>query len=135
MSILILAAQGLLAAGVLAAIAYPLLDRQVEGARGTGEDGEKEAAREALLAQKHLTYEDLKDLDFELACGKLSEADYQAMKQEMEAEAIRLLKELDALEGEGGQAPEPDQHTCPSCGRATEPRQHAFCPGCGVKLR
>ncbi|MFB3073416.1 MAG: hypothetical protein ACE1ZU_07985, partial [bacterium] len=111
-----------------------LLDRQVEGARGTGEDGEKEAAREALLAQKHLTYEDLKDLDFELASGKLSEADYQAMKQEMEAEAIRLLKELDALEGEGGQAPEPDQQTCPSCGRATEP-DNSFCHGCGVKLR
>ncbi len=134
MSILILAAQGLLAAGVLAAIAYPLIGRELEGARGTGEDGEKEAAREALLSQKHLAYENLKDLDFDMASGKLSEADYQAMKQEMEAEAIGLLKELDALEGEGGQAPEADKHTCPSCVRATEPH-NAFCPGCGVKLR
>ena len=134
MSILILAAQGLLAAGVLAAIAYPLIGREVEGAHAPGKADEKEAAREALLAQKHLAYEALNDLDFELASGKLSEADYQAMKQEMEAEAIRLLKELDALEGEGGQAPEPDQHTCPSCGRATEP-DNSFCHGCGVKLR
>ena len=134
MSILILAAQGLLAAGVLAAIAYPLIGRKVEVAHAPGTTGEKEAAREALLAQKHLAYEALNDLDFELASGKLSEADYQAMKQEMEAEAIRLLKELDALEGEGGQIPEPDQHTCPSCGRATEP-DNSFCHGCGVKLR
>ncbi len=134
MSILILAAQGLLAAGVLAAIAYPLIGREVEVAHAPGTTGEKEAAREALLAQKHLAYEALNDLDFELASGKLSEADYQAMKQEMEAEAIRLLKELDALEGEGGQIPEPDQHTCPSCGRATEP-DNSFCHGCGVKLR
>jgi hypothetical protein len=134
MSILILAAQGLLAAGVLAAIAYPLIGREVEVAHAPGTAGEKEAAREALLSQKHLAYENLKDLDFDMASGKLSEADYQAMKQEMEAEAIGLLKELDALEGEGGQAPEPDQHTCPSCGRATEP-DNSFCHGCGVKLR
>ncbi len=134
MSILILAAQGLLAAGVLAAIVYPHIGREVEGAHAPGQADEKEPAREALLAEKHLAYEALNDLDFELASGKLSEADYQAMKLEMEAEAIRLLKELDALEGEGGQAPEADQHTCPSCGRATEPH-NAFCPGCGVKLR
>ncbi len=134
MSILILAAQGLLAAGVLAAIAYPLIGREVEVAHAPGTASEKEAAREALLAQKHLAYENLKELNFDMASGKLSEADYQAMKQEMEAEAIRLLKELDALEGEGGQAPEPDQHTCPSCGRATEPH-NSFCPGCGDKLR
>ncbi|MEE8219385.1 MAG: hypothetical protein V3R43_01970, partial [bacterium] len=99
MSLWIVAAKGLLAVGVLAAVAYPLVWREVEDAQPPGPSGDGGQAREDLLTQKHLAYEAIKELEFDRASGKLSEADYQTMHKEFEAEAIGVLKKLDALEG------------------------------------
>lgn len=134
MSLWIVAAQGLLVVGVLAAVAYPLVWREVEDAQPLGPPGDGGQAREDLLAQKHLAYEAIKELEFDRASGKLSEADYQTMHKELEAEAIGVLKKLDALEGPEVSVPPPAPDACPSCGHVAEP-DHDFCSGCGAKLR
>lgn len=134
MSIWIVAAQGLLAVGVLVSIAYPLMGRGEEEARPPVEAGEGEEAREEFLAKKNLAYEAIKDLEFERASGKLSEADYQAARRELEAEAIGILKTIDSIEELEAPAPPSVHPGCPSCGRVAEP-DHAFCSGCGATLQ
>jgi hypothetical protein len=134
MSLWIVAAQGLLTVGVLVGVAYPLMGRDVEEARSPVEADEGEQEREALLVKKQLAYEAIKDLEFERASGKLSEDDYQTVRRELEAEAIGVLKTIDAIDEPEAPAPPPVAPACPSCGHAVEP-DHAFCSGCGTKIR
>ena len=51
-----------------------------------------------LYERKEVVYENLRDLNFEFKSGKFTEADYENMRQGMEAEAARLLAEIEQLE-------------------------------------
>jgi hypothetical protein len=51
-----------------------------------------------LYERKEVVYENLRDLNFEFKSGKFTEADYNGMRQGMEAEAARLLAEIEKLE-------------------------------------
>lgn len=51
-----------------------------------------------LYERKEVVYENLRDLNFEFKSGKFTQADYDAMRLGMEAEAARLLAEIEALE-------------------------------------
>jgi hypothetical protein len=53
---------------------------------------------EYLYERKEVVYENLRDLNFEYKSGKFSQADYDGMRFAMEAEAARLLAEIDSLE-------------------------------------
>lgn len=134
MSLLTLAAQGLLTLGVLAAIAYPLLRRGAAETLSPERGDDMEAAREELLAQKRIAYEAIRELELDRASGKLSETDYQAMRRELEAEAIRVLQRLDALDDPQVAEPAAAPNACPSCGSRAEP-EHAYCHKCGASLR
>lgn len=54
-----------------------------------------------LYERKEVVYENLRDLNFEFKAGKFTQADYDAMRVGMEAEAARILAEIDALETAG----------------------------------
>lgn len=63
---------------------------------------------EDLLAQRDNLYATIKDLEFDYLAGKLDAQDYQSLRSKYEAEAIEVLRQLDArnvtdpnLEGEG----------------------------------
>jgi len=43
-------------------------------------------------------YENLRDLNFEHKSGKFTEGDFEAMRTSMEAEAARILAEIEKLE-------------------------------------
>ena len=45
-----------------------------------------------------MVYENLRDLNFEFKAGKFTQEDYDAMRIGMEAEAARILAEIEALE-------------------------------------
>ena len=66
----------------------------------SGERGEAvEKTRLAYLYErKDVVYENLRDLNFEHKSGKFSEADFEAMRNNMEAEAARILAEIEKLE-------------------------------------
>jgi hypothetical protein len=51
-----------------------------------------------LYERKEVVYENLRDLNFEYKAGKFTEADYDAMRVGMEAEAARILAEIEVLE-------------------------------------
>src|SRR5262245_34095720 len=51
-----------------------------------------------LYERKDVVYDNLRDLNFEYRSGKFTEADYEGMRQGMEAEAARILAEIEKLE-------------------------------------
>ena len=53
--------------------------------------------RIALEDEKHRLLVTVQDLDAEFAMGKLSEADYQSMKDRFESEAVAIIEQLEAL--------------------------------------
>jgi hypothetical protein len=62
------------------------------------EDGEEKTRLGYLYERKEVIYENLRDLNFEYKAGKLSEADYQGLRNSMEEEAAAVLAEIDRLE-------------------------------------
>jgi hypothetical protein len=65
----------------------------------------------------------LKEIDFDRATGKLSDADYEELKARYSARALALL---DAVEATGAPA-------CPSCG-AVLVKESLFCELCGAAV-
>ena len=51
-----------------------------------------------LRERKDVIYENLRDLNFEYKAGKFPEADYEAMRTSLEAEAAGVLAEISELE-------------------------------------
>ena len=53
-----------------------------------------------LHERKEVVYDNLRDLNFEFKSGKFTEADYHGMSLGLEAEAARILAEIELLESE-----------------------------------
>jgi hypothetical protein len=87
--ILVQIACSVFAAGTLIYIFLPTRDLD------TGVDKTRLAY---LYERKEVVYENLRDLNFEFKAGKFAEADYEGMRVGMEAEAARLLAEIERLE-------------------------------------
>lgn len=51
-----------------------------------------------LRERKEVVYENLRDLNFEYKSGKYPEADFEAMRTQLEAEAAAVLAEIARLE-------------------------------------
>ena len=65
------------------------------GAKAT--DDAEVARREDLEAAKEAKYREIRDAELDFRTGKLSEADWRALDRELRAEAMELLRRLDAL--------------------------------------
>jgi cytochrome c-type biogenesis protein CcmH/NrfG len=77
----------------LAFLGYPILRRD----RSYAPDQTDGLARvEELRSEKDVLLQAIKELEFDLAAGKLSPADYTAMRRTYEARAVAVLRELDA---------------------------------------
>lgn len=64
------------------------------------ETGADKTRLEYLYERKEVVYENLRDLNFEFKAGKFTQADYDGMRLGMEAEAARLLAEIEELESQ-----------------------------------
>ena len=62
------------------------------------ESGDEKTRSVYLQERKDVVYENLRDLNFEFKAGKFTQADYDAMRISMEAEAARILAEIETLE-------------------------------------
>jgi hypothetical protein len=90
-----------LAALVALFVAIPLRRARFEA------DERRDAARRAdLEAAKEAKYREIRDAEMDFRMGKLSEADYRATDRELRAQAIEILRRIDAQDGEGGDPPE-----------------------------
>src|ERR1700686_1205566 len=69
---------------------------------------EPESPFQHLDERKVAIYENLRDLTFEYRVGKLSDADYQSTKKDLQKELAGVLAEVDRLKvGLNGAAPVP----------------------------
>lgn len=85
---------GALTLGAAWVVAQPLLAGPGTGAEGDAADPEDPA--HLLKVQKEIVYQTIHELDLDHAAGKLSEADYRALRAKQEAQAVELLKAIDA---------------------------------------
>ncbi len=56
-----------------------------------------DAERQRLLAAREAAYRALRDLDLDHETGKLADGDYAALRAGYQAEAVAVLRRLDAL--------------------------------------
>ncbi len=103
--------------------------------------------RVALEREKMLALRSIKELEFDRAMGKLSDADWQEMSGRLRARAARLMRQLDAGAGYREQIEkdlarrlgpaaaksEAAARTCAACGTASD-HDARFCKHCGAKL-
>jgi hypothetical protein len=98
-----------------------------------------------LDERKASIYENLRDLQFEYRVGKLSDADYQHSKQDLQKTLAAVMAEVDKLRIQlNGNTPqqkpiEPkgppaDGRTCPACGAKFE-KELKFCGECGKPMK
>jgi len=88
----------LLALVVGLVVARPLL-------RGPEVDRREDERRATLEAAKEAKYREIRDAELDHRMGKLTEADFRATDRELRAQAIAILRELDALTPEDADAP------------------------------
>jgi hypothetical protein len=99
-----------------------------------------------LDERKAAIYENLRDLQFEFRVGKLSDADYQQTKRDLQKELATVMAEVDRLREElklGAPAPAPkakpakkevDPFTCPHCSAHFD-KELKFCGECGKPMK
>lgn len=63
--------------------------------------GGVDAEEAALQAAKEAKFREIRDAELDFRTGKLSREDYRALDNSLRAEAIDLLRRLDALHGDG----------------------------------
>ena len=109
-------------------------------------------SRAAVEREKTLVLRSIKELEFDRAMGKVSEADFEEMGRRLRARAIRLMKQLDVeavdflaviereLAQRLGRQAEPAEaaagvagRTCGGCGTAND-GDARFCKTCGATL-
>src|SRR4051795_4005256 len=87
-----------------------------------------------LDERKAAIYENLRDLQFEYRLGKLSDADYQTTKRDLQKELAGVLAEVDKLKNglqpepkaKPAPKPKPSPLACEACG-ATFDKELKFC--------
>jgi len=113
---------------------------------------ESGADTERLLLQKEMLYGAIRDLDFDFQTGKVDQKDYAELRQQLEREAVQILRQIDAtdplvaLDHEIEQQVlalrrhsvstvySPNREFCFGCGSPLENGKN-FCPCCGQALR
>ena len=103
-----------------------------------------EKRRDAIEREKALTLRSIKELEFDKAMGKVSDADFAELGGRLRAKAIALIQELDREPDDsrppaapqlaaGAPAAASSSGTCASCGTGNDPDAR-FCKQCGAKL-
>jgi hypothetical protein len=94
-----------------------------------------------LEERKAAIYENLRDLQFEYRLDKLSDADYQATKLELQKDLAQVMAETDRIKAELGMpasvpappGPVTKKNVCPHC-NASFDRTLKFCGECGKPM-
>ncbi|MDP6016459.1 MAG: hypothetical protein QGI32_10220 [Candidatus Latescibacteria bacterium] len=80
-----------------AAAIHPILTRRHVWRRATG----SRRLRLELTERKEQLYASIKELEFDPSLGKMSPEDLEVVRQDLEAEAVEVLRHLDRLEDSG----------------------------------
>lgn len=105
----------------------------------TGPRSVTTSERQKLERQKAEAYAAIKELEFDYRMGKLSDADFAAMRNKYAAQAVEAIAALDAAKAAqprnlaDGRRPSRIAF-CPTCGGSVPSRAN-FCPACGRSLK
>jgi hypothetical protein len=134
----------LMAICLVVAVGEPLARRRAYSVRGAEGDNDTER----LLLQKEMLYGAIRDLDFDFQTGKVDQKDYAELRQQLEGEAVQVLRQLDAgdalvaLDHEieqqvlalrrhsGSTVCGSQRESCSGCGTPLDDGEN-FCPDCG----
>lgn len=94
---------------VVAFVGMPLRDR----ARGLEPDAALRAELADLEAAKEAKYHEIRDAELDQRTGKLSTEDHRALDAELRAEAVALLKRIDAARARLEHAPPASEPVTP----------------------
>ena len=84
-----------------------------------------------LEGRKASIYENLRDLQFEYRVGKLSDADYERTKKELQSELAKVLAEIDAMKNA---APAPALKAAKPAKSAAPAEAASICPHCAARF-
>ena len=73
-----------------------LVSAPLRAARRGAETGPAGARREELEAAKEAKYREIRETEMDFRTGKLSEGDYRGLDRQLRAEAMEILRALDA---------------------------------------
>ena len=82
---------------VVLAIAVLVIAAPLRRGRAAEREAAEGAQREELEAAKAAKYAEIRDAELDFRTGKLSEEDWRAQDRALRAEAIDILRRLDAL--------------------------------------
>jgi hypothetical protein len=131
----------MLSAAVIAAGFVGLaMSRAVTGFFSGGVEPEpvSDRSRAEIERQKMLVLRSLKELEFDKAMGKVSDADFATIAPRLRARAMSLMKDLEntpLVVPKSKPAPATKRAVgfCPSCGTERD-KDAKFCKSCGAKL-
>lgn len=126
---------------VIAAIGYvaaPLFSG-IPAGESNGSQPVTASERERWERQKLEAYAAIKEVEFDHQMGKLSEADFAAIRDKYAAQALEAIAALDAASAAPLRQALTGRRTrriayCASCG-VSLPARAKFCPACGRSLR
>ena len=125
------------AAGFAAVCFYRMLAPLVAPHTDLEQEPLSERLRADLEREKALTLRSIKELEFDHATGKVSDADFKDMDSRLRTRALALMQDLERA----ARAPVTDarevraeaRHGCARCG-AQNDDDARFCKSCGAKL-
>jgi hypothetical protein len=131
------------AAAIAAGFVGLAFSRAVAGFFQTGDEPAPLPARSRaeLERQKALVLRSIKELEFDKAMGKVSEADFAAIASRLRGRALVLMADLErvpVVKDETGKRfpvaiPGVVRGTCPACGTVND-SDARFCKSCGTKI-
>lgn len=125
----------LLVVAAAAYVALPFLRNQ--GGPGSIELPATPEERDRWERQKAEAYSAIKEAELDQQMGKLSDVDFDLIRNKYAAQAVEAMTALDrlsaALRSRTGRKPTRIAY-CPGCGAAVTPRAN-FCAGCGESLK
>jgi hypothetical protein len=98
-----------------------------------------ETELDRLLDRKAVIYRNLKDLDFEHAMGRLSDADHGSLEADYKNDAAILLQKLDQLGASEGLDETIEKDIAARKAKlfassSAQPKEAARCPSCGAEI-
>jgi hypothetical protein len=82
---------------VVIAVAVALIARPLRHGRAAADEAAESAERAELDAAKEAKYREIREAELDYRTGKLSHEDWRALDTGLRAEAIDILRRLDAL--------------------------------------
>ena len=95
---------------------------------------EPEPPTKHLDARKAQIYENLRDLQFEYRVGKLSDADYQRTKADLQTELAGVLAQIEGAGAAKAEVVATDPKQCVHCGAKFD-KALKFCGECGKAMK